>query len=182
MYDEDLPNQAKAAPVAAEPVARMTTKEALRIVYDDLAELTPEELRAELDRNRNGDLATTLRHFRETPATPPASDARQEDGGLSHEIVSIPRDLISAACAAIAMRRRAPNTLAELRRYTTGDLSRASQEDMEMRADAERYRKLRQQHWYDSPIAVVVNPKQSIKMGSVCPSEERLDEIIDGLK
>ena len=41
------------------------------------------------------------------------------------DLVAVPRDLIGSACAAIDKKRDAPKTLAELRRYTTGDLSRA---------------------------------------------------------
>jgi hypothetical protein len=39
------------------------------------------------------------------------------------DFVSIPRGLIGAACRAIDMKHDAPKTLAELRRYTYGDLS-----------------------------------------------------------
>jgi len=52
--------------------------------------------------------------------------ADRQGVALSDDHVSIPRDLIGAACAAIDKKRDAPNVLAELRRYTTGDLSRAS--------------------------------------------------------
>lgn len=45
--------------------------------------------------------------------------------------------------------------------------------------DAERYRVLRTMHWSNSPLCVVTNPKDSVKIGSYCPSEERLDEILD---
>lgn len=48
-----------------------------------------------------------------------------------------------------------------------------------LRKDAERYRALRSMHWYDSPLAVVCNPKVAIKPGSDCPSVERLDAAID---
>ena len=47
-----------------------------------------------------------------------------------------------------------------------------------LRADAERYRWLRAQHWHDGPMCVVVAPKQSVKLGADCPSEERLDAFI----
>ena len=39
--------------------------------------------------------------------------------------VTVPRGLLGAACAAIERKRDAPKTLAELRRYTVGDLSAA---------------------------------------------------------
>lgn len=41
------------------------------------------------------------------------------------EHISVPRSLIGAACSAIDSKRVAPKVLAELRRYTTGDLSAA---------------------------------------------------------
>lgn len=45
--------------------------------------------------------------------------------------------------------------------------------------DAERYRWLRAQHWGTSPLAVVVDPKDSVKLGRDCPSKDRLDKAID---
>ena len=45
--------------------------------------------------------------------------------------------------------------------------------------DAERYRWLREQHWSTDTIAVVLNPKQAVKLGYVCPSDSLLDETID---
>lgn len=47
------------------------------------------------------------------------------------------------------------------------------------RKDGERYRWLRSQHWNDSAICCVANPKDSVKLGAYCPSEELLDEAID---
>ena len=49
-------------------------------------------------------------------------------------------------------------------------------------ADAARYRWLRQQSWYDSPIACVMRPKEAVKLGHDCPSLERLDALIDELR
>ena len=40
--------------------------------------------------------------------------------------VLVPRGLIGAACSAIDKKRAGAKTLAELRRYTTGDLSKAA--------------------------------------------------------
>lgn len=48
-----------------------------------------------------------------------------------------------------------------------------------LRRDAERYRWLRKQNWFDSDIAVVRSPNESIKIGYDCPSTERLDDYID---
>lgn len=45
--------------------------------------------------------------------------------------------------------------------------------------DAARYRFLREQHWSDSPMCVVENPKQAVKLGYICPSREMLDAAID---
>lgn len=45
--------------------------------------------------------------------------------------------------------------------------------------DTARYRWLRQQNWFDGKLAVVVNPKESVKLGQDCPSFFRLDELID---
>ena len=45
--------------------------------------------------------------------------------------------------------------------------------------DAERYRWLREQHWSTDTIAVVLNPKQAVKLGYVCPYDSLLDETID---
>ena len=48
-----------------------------------------------------------------------------------------------------------------------------------MKKDAARYRWLRKQNWFDSDIAVVRSPNESIKIGYDCPSTERLDDYID---
>lgn len=45
--------------------------------------------------------------------------------------------------------------------------------------DAARYRWLRQRDWFDSPLCVVMNPKQAVKPGNDCPSRSRLDAAID---
>lgn len=44
--------------------------------------------------------------------------------------------------------------------------------------DAELYRGLRQMHWSKSHLCVVRNPKTAVKLGSDCPSGERLDVAI----
>lgn len=49
----------------------------------------------------------------------------------------------------------------------------------EARKDAQRYRALRAMNWNDSPLCVVVNPKQAVKLGHDCPSGDRLDEALD---
>ena len=47
-----------------------------------------------------------------------------------------------------------------------------------LRKDAELYRALRAMHWYSSPLAVVLNPKEAVNPGSYCPSGNQLDEIL----
>lgn len=44
---------------------------------------------------------------------------------------------------------------------------------------AARYDWLRQQHWSSSQLCVVAQPKEAVKLGYDCPSDERLDEMID---
>jgi hypothetical protein len=53
-------------------------------------------------------------------------------------------------------------------------------ENESLRKDARRYRFLRNQHWPVAYLAVVVNPKVSVKLGYDCPSGDRLDEQVDG--
>lgn len=57
---------------------------------------------------------------------------------------------------------------------------KAAQDDQAR--DAARYRKLRWQDWFASPLAVVVNPKDCVKPGSDCPSRDRLDAMIDAIE
>lgn len=47
--------------------------------------------------------------------------------------------------------------------------------------DAARYRLLRSMHWSDSPLAIVVDPKKSLVLGSVCLSNDLLDQRVDQL-
>ena len=51
----------------------------------------------------------------------------------------------------------------------------------ELKADAERYRKLRVMTWDSSPICVVRDPKRQLILGTDCPSHDRLDEALDSL-
>lgn len=50
------------------------------------------------------------------------------------------------------------------------------------RADAERYRFLREQRWSESNMCVVLYPKNAVRLGHECPSGERLDCYIDAAK
>ncbi len=49
----------------------------------------------------------------------------------------------------------------------------------QLEKDAARYRWLRMQHWSESELAVVKNPKQAVVLGYECPSSDRLDAEID---
>lgn len=51
-----------------------------------------------------------------------------------------------------------------------------------LKIDAERYRAIRQMHWSKDNLAVVLNPMHNVHLGAVCPSEERLDDLIDKLR
>jgi hypothetical protein len=50
---------------------------------------------------------------------------------------------------------------------------------LEILGNDQRYRWLRAQHWSSGLLAVVAEPKDSIKLGCDCPSLERLDKFID---
>ena len=50
-----------------------------------------------------------------------------------------------------------------------------------LRKDAGRYRWLRIDDWWRSPMCVISNPKEQAKLGSDCPSGERLDAQIDAV-
>lgn len=52
-------------------------------------------------------------------------------------------------------------------------------ENESLKKDAARYRWLRKKNWFDSDIAVVRSPNESVKLGYDCPSNERLDNYID---
>lgn len=45
--------------------------------------------------------------------------------------------------------------------------------------DAQRYRWLREQHWSNSDICCVDEPKQNVRLGGACPSGDLLDSAID---
>ena len=66
----------------------------------------------------------------------------------------------------------------EVARYRKNEES-MKQEIESLKKDAARYRWLRKQNWFDSDIAVVRSPNESIKIGYDCPSTERLDDYID---
>lgn len=48
--------------------------------------------------------------------------------------------------------------------------------------DAERYGWLRQQHWNEADMFVVVGSKSQVRLGTDCPNLTRLDEAIDAAR
>lgn len=61
-----------------------------------------------------------------------------------------------------------------------GDFRDAYPQLCEMNRDAARYRWLREQHWNESHLYVLSNPrKRANLLGLDCPSGSRLDEAID---
>ena len=69
--------------------------------------------------------------------------------------------------------------------HVCGDFGKAlagySERAAGLELDAERYRWLRAQHWSESAVAVVSDPKQNVRLGAYCPSDTLLDEAIDAL-
>ena len=55
-------------------------------------------------------------------------------------------------------------------------------ENEALRKDAERYRWLRAADWWRSPLCAISNPKKQAKLGSDCPSGDRLDAQVDAAK
>lgn len=55
----------------------------------------------------------------------------------------------------------------------------AEEELAACRVDAGRYRELRKMNWHDSLMCVVVNPRETVRLGADCPSAERLDTELD---
>lgn len=51
-----------------------------------------------------------------------------------------------------------------------------------LRADAERYRWLRCRNWSDDAMCIVTNPRETVRLGTFCPSNEQLDAAIDAAR
>lgn len=68
-----------------------------------------------------------------------------------------------------------PNEKAQMARLAL----RALKNENPLLVDAIRYRWLREQHWDHSAMAVVSDPKANVRLGTYCPSEDRLDAAID---
>lgn len=92
--------------------------------------------------------------------------------------VLVPRGLIGAACSAIEKKREGRKVLAELRRYTVGDLSAALAAPAQGAAvpDAERYRALR------SSVGNPVYCARSTEHGVSIIHGEALDKAADALR
>lgn len=61
----------------------------------------------------------------------------------------------------------------------TEEVDQLRSEVERLRKNADRYEWLRAQHWSDADVAVVCQPKKSIRLGFDCPSLQRLDDLID---
>lgn len=81
-----------------------------------------------------------------------ANTATVEDGSIAR--------IALAALADAAPAQQAPAAAADVR-------------------DAGRYRWLREQRWYTAKLCVVTDPKRTVRLGTDCPSDARLDELID---
>lgn len=62
---------------------------------------------------------------------------------------------------------------------TSSEIDQLKAENEALLKDAERYRWFRAQHWDNSVICAVVDPKLTTKLGSYCPSLELLDQAVD---
>jgi len=82
----------------------------------------------------------------------PLEDIYQPAPVQEPDCVSVPRDLVGAACAAIEGKRDAPKTLEQLRRYTTGYLSAppAAQPADHFAGGGKPTQATRQCHWRQS--------------------------------
>ncbi|PNG11892.1 ead/Ea22-like family protein [Stutzerimonas stutzeri] len=67
----------------------------------------------------------------------------------------------------------------ERHRTTWTQLDQAKREIEQLKVNAARYEWLRLADWWRHPICVIRNPKEQAKLGSDCPSGERLDEAVD---
>jgi hypothetical protein len=68
--------------------------------------------------------------------------------------------------------------LVEMHKYLGGLESKLAAAE----ADAQRYRWLRDQHWSEDTMCVVIHPKRAVKLGESCPSGSMLDVAIDSAR
>lgn len=78
------------------------------------------------------------------------------------------------------MSSRAHRVVSHKRESVERERDQLKAESEALRRDAKRYRFLRNQHWPVAELAVVCNPKVSVKLGHDCPSGDRLDQQVDG--
>lgn len=111
-------------------------------------------------------------------------DKTGETHGLHHDDG---RFIAAASAAAIlALLAEIERLKAENEDYKSGQdryeqiIEDLKAENEALRKDAKRYRFLRNQHWPVAELAVVCNPKVSVKLGHDCPSGDRLDQQVDG--
>ena len=55
-------------------------------------------------------------------------------------------------------------------------------ENRRLRVDSERYRWLRGQYWNTANLFVVAGSKSQVRLGTDCPSHDRLDVAIDAAR
>lgn len=89
----------------------------------------------------------------------------------SQDYPALPKAVTSRDTGSLLDKGRA---ITLLREYVDAD--RAAHKETFLRASY--YTWLRDRHWYDSQMFVVTGGKESVKLGVVCPSGDRLDTMI----
>jgi len=117
-----------------------------------------------LHRDHKGDYVELAESWKDWQAC--AAHLQPEIDALQKQVGSYKNLADAIDATKQGLRERAANAL------LTAEIDR-------LRKDAERYRWLRLQHWHDSTLAVVLNPRESIKLGYTSPSKTHLDELID---
>lgn len=59
------------------------------------------------------------------------------------------------------------------------EIAKAMNNQHETNENAERYKYIREQFWNDSDLFVVVGGKKNVLLGTICPSKENLDQLVD---
>ena len=117
------------------------------------------------------------------PAAPTTPAQAEASADLSAAILALPLpepvSMVASSADGFFSRdqvRALLESAASLVRATPPDLA------AELRENAARYEWLRAQHWESSPLCVVCDPKDAVKLGRTCPSGEYLDMEIDALR
>jgi hypothetical protein len=101
------------------------------------------------------------------------------------EIERLRMQLAACGCVALADTPESAvytrNMHPDYRSASCDEVARRVDECMALRLDAGRYRWLRTQHWSTSPLCVVADPKDAVKLAYCCPSGDLLDTHIDDL-